>query len=145
MNKQPEQMPMWDECRPGEISAMVHRSKRRQRRQFALQLTAGAVVGLLFGAVYLGVESFRQPAGEKNFGGITCTKVREHAKTFVHRDDALSPETRRRIDAHLAKCPECRKLVRKMQNNRGAAEGAAVVRPVVISASLPHRAPALKP
>ena len=102
----------WEQCPTGEISGMVGRIKGHQRNVFAAQLAGGAAFGILLGLVFVGLAGPR----EHDFGGITCTEVREAGRAYMAGE--LDADFSARIKIHLAECPTCGPMFRQKVNEQ---------------------------
>lgn len=130
----------WESCPPGELAGVVRRIRSRRRRAFAKQISAALAVGMLLGAVWLGVEQMLavRPAVTSP-SGIACADVRQHAGAYMQGQ--LDHETRQRIDQHLPDCPMCQKLYQQMQQENGK-QGATFTRDGRITQ---HAGPSTRP
>ncbi len=54
-----------------------------------------------------------------NYGGITCTEVRQLLPMMMEMREIPEPQ-RSRMEIHLAECPHCRKLREQMMSPTAA-------------------------
>lgn len=54
-----------------------------------------------------------------NYGGITCTEVRQLLPMMMEMREIPEPQ-RSRMEVHLAECPHCRKLREQMMSPTAA-------------------------
>ena len=107
-----DQQDQWSPCPTGQISNMVKRINRSERRQRLRQLaTTGALSLALFavGAIVVGGFVMYQ---EPHFGGIGCTECLSHAAAYHDHVTGTAPmkdlELAGRIEAHMKQCICCR-------------------------------------
>ncbi|MDA1229296.1 MAG: zf-HC2 domain-containing protein [Planctomycetota bacterium] len=104
----------WSPCPKGTLTGLASTLKRRERIQ-RLQRVSSLVAVLLI-AVAAGTWFANRSSDvsmENNYGGITCTEVRDSLPQMVSgkADESLVA----RINAHLAECPQCAEMARKMK------------------------------
>lgn len=104
----------WQACPPGRLTEKVrnHRSTVRRRKVFQAVGYACALVLAVGVGTWVG-ERLRG-APEPNFGGITCSEVRQNMDAYAHHQ--LDAEVTERMEIHLRDCPACRELKRQMEN-----------------------------
>ena len=104
----------WLPCPPGTLTGLSSGLKRHERwTQFR---RVSSVAAALMIVVAAGVwYSNQQPAAPDNFsyGGITCVEVRDSLPKMM--DGSASEELMMKVQAHLAECPRCAELAKKMK------------------------------
>lgn len=108
----------WRPCPRGTLTGLSRQLKQRQRvRQ--LQKTVGTVAVLLL-AVGVGVlwlpqqPTMQRPTmREPSYGGITCSEVQRVLPEVA--SGTLEQETLTKVEQHLAECPHCAELARRMK------------------------------
>ena len=116
----------WSPCPKGTLTGLSITLKRReqiQRLQRVSSLVAMLLVAIAAGTWFANRSS--DVPMENNFGGITCTEVRDSLPQMVSgkADESLIAK----ITAHLAECPHCAELARKMKEGEmHAAAGQSV-------------------
>ncbi|MBL8819403.1 MAG: zf-HC2 domain-containing protein [Planctomyces sp.] len=112
----------WDSCPPGTFSTLAKRLNAQQRiRQ--LKTAAAATVAMLIlvcTAVLVFPGSTASDTPDLQCGGISCTEVRKSLPDMLA--GSTPPELTTRIQLHLAECPHCGELVRKMKESVQSAE-----------------------
>ncbi len=104
----------WGPCPKGTLTGLSVALKRRARWQQVQQ--ASSLVAVLLLAVAAGTWfANRQPTHPEDYpyGGITCTEVRDSLPQMMSgkADESLAT----RIKAHLAECPRCAEMARRMK------------------------------
>ena len=99
----------WTACTPGALQQVAaHVRRRRRRREFLWQagsVTAGiAVLGV---GGYWATRLITSPSGHP-YGGIACAEVMRLMPRY--QTGELSAEMSKRIQIHLARCPDCGKM-----------------------------------
>jgi hypothetical protein len=122
MNDSPDtQNDNWAACPEGTVRGLVSQLQTRKRNE---KIQRGvAIVAMLFVSVFLGsyVAGWLTP-DSKDFGGISCRQVVEHAEGYVTQ--SLDAETRGKISAHLKQCDHCRPIIENLQKENSLAESA---------------------
>lgn len=102
----------WNECPPGELQRMAERLKIRQRRQALKRIgSAATALTVVSAGGYVAGRWLLGPA-ENRYGGIACSEVMPLLTDY--RAKKLDPPLMRKIAAHLAECPHCGPMYRKM-------------------------------
>lgn len=107
----------WQACPSGALSKLASHERLLQRRRFLLRVGGtGAVLGLgATGAWFLvqdrGLLDSGLP-GDKDYGGIRCSKVRDLAKPFLQNQ--LSRQVAQQIEVHLEACAICKSFVKSL-------------------------------
>ena len=91
----------WQPCRPGEIAGMVQRIRDR-RRAASLAKATGAAAMLLAGVAIWQFSGLHEAPSAAD---MTCGEVMESLDDY--RAGRVDEEKARRIEAHLADCPQC--------------------------------------
>ncbi len=113
-------VPLWQPCPPGEFERLSERLRRRRQRRRFLRVSLAAAAALAGvgggGAAYLALtrQSSSVPTQDMDFAGIKCSQVRQVAAAYLRGD--LDEETRRRVTAHVAQCPNCNRLLNDMRS-----------------------------
>jgi hypothetical protein len=122
MNVKPDEG--WQACPPSTLTKMASHERQLQRRQFLKRVGgAGGVIGtVLMGAWLLsdddnlsdviGLPSQGGFSGEKTYGGISCTKVKESAQAFLQA--RLGDSLVEQIEVHLEYCVSCKSFVESL-------------------------------
>ena len=108
----------WDACRPGTLVEYAHRTKRaHQRRLIARRVGEVAMALVLF---MLAVRFIPPDDGEReyNYGGIICRDVQSEMPKYMMGE--ILPEQREMIRSHLAQCPRCQEMMKRMQKGNVA-------------------------
>lgn len=104
----------WLPCPPGTLTGLSSALKRQER--WAQVQRVSSVAGALLIAVAAGVWFSNQqaPAPDNfSFGGITCMEVRDSLPKMM--DGSASEELMMKVQVHLAECPQCAELAKKMK------------------------------
>jgi hypothetical protein len=104
MNPTPNTSDGWQDCRPGEVSRMVDRLRRR-RRQRTFGQAAAVTAGLLV-AVFAAFQWFGADPAARVVQPIACKRVHDLAPTFVA--GKLDAERSEQVEHHLGRCRTCR-------------------------------------
>lgn len=111
----------WQACQPGTLAKLACLDRRLQRRQFLKRAgSAGGLIGMgMMGAWILtqgGNESLENAPplkvmvpGDKMYGGILCSKVKEQGQLFL--DGTLSNSVVEQIEIHLQNCFSCKDFI----------------------------------
>ena len=104
----------WLPCPPGTLAGLSSNLKS-QERWTQVRRVSGVAAALMI-VVAAGVwYSNQQPPGMENYsyGGITCMEVRDSLPQMM--DGSASEELMMKVQAHLAECPRCAELAKKMK------------------------------
>ncbi len=114
----------WEACPPGKLVEYARRTTAARRNRAVLRLAGeiGAAIGLFLLVVWLSPWGNRPR--EFDFGGITCSEVKTEMQQYMM--GGLEPEEHEKIRLHLAHCPRCQELLKKMQGANAAIEGASL-------------------
>lgn len=125
----------WEVCPPGTLVEYARRAKTAQRNRAILRLAGevGAAVALFLLVVWLAPWGNRER--EFDYGGISCRDVQSKMQPYMM--GALAADERERIRLHLAQCPRCQELMKKMPGNAAVERSWRYVTP---SANLGNRA-----
>ena len=113
----------WEPCPSGEFEQLSQRLRQRLKRRRFLRASlaaAAAFVGL-GGGLALYQTRTRQPPSpilpeeetDMDIAGIKCSQVRQVATAYIRGD--LDEPTRQRVTAHIARCPNCNRLINSMR------------------------------
>lgn len=102
----------WRPCPQGTLTGLSRRLKQRQRvRQLQKTVATVAVLLLAVGAGVLWLP--QQPTmQEPSYGGITCSEVQRVLPEVA--SGMLEQDTLTKVEQHLAECPHCAELARRM-------------------------------
>ena len=106
----------WSPCPEGTLTGLAVTLKRRQRIQRLQRISS--LVALLVVAIAAGTWFANRSSDgsmESNYGGITCTDVQKALPQMMSGNAEESLITR--INAHLAKCPQCAEMARRMKEH----------------------------
>lgn len=115
----------WQACPSGVLSKLASHERKIQRRRFLLRVGGtGAVLGLGATGAWLlvqdrGLLDSGLP-GDKNYGGIRCSKVKDLAKPFLQNQ--LSSQVARQVEVHLEACPICKNFVKSLAESSELAD-----------------------
>ncbi len=104
----------WLPCPPGTLAGLSSNLKSQERwiqvRRVS-SVAAALMIVVAAGVWYTGQQS----AAPENFsyGGITCVEVRDSLPQMM--DGSASEELMMKVQAHLAECPRCAELAKKMK------------------------------
>jgi Putative zinc-finger len=101
----------YDQWQPVPKGTLAKYASRYARRSANRRWAAGigiAAMALLAIFVFNPSQPGRQ-LSEPNYGGITCSQVRENLSAY--KSASVDASTRSRIDEHLRQCPICQQLV----------------------------------
>lgn len=104
--------PGWEPAPADEIAQLGKRLRRRGSRRQFLRIAASAASVLATGG---GVWLLWPDSGEReyDFAGIRCSEVVGHGKDYMA--GRVPEPTRGQITAHVARCPHCGPLFKKME------------------------------
>jgi hypothetical protein len=113
MTRSEAEQEKWAQCPPGTLTGIAALHARRRRRAAAFKLGGAAMVVLL--CLSVGWRVFRHDGQmqEFNFGGIACHDVQHLMPDYMM--GKLPEDTSDRIRRHLAECPHCQDVVRRMK------------------------------
>jgi len=107
----------WKPCPAQEISAFIHRIRRRRRATIAMRVGASAAVVLFVTFLVPYVSSLRsQIRGDTAVSGFTCREVEGLAAEYLA--GSLAPQVRNEIDKHLAECAGCYALINGLRQEK---------------------------
>lgn len=116
----------WSPCPKGTLTGLSSTLKRRERIQRLQRVSS--LVAMLLVAIAAGTWfANRSPdvPMENRYGGITCTEVRDSLPQMV--SGKAEKGLVAKINAHLAECPRCAEMARKMKEQEmHAAAGPSV-------------------
>ncbi len=104
----------WLPCPPGTLVGLSTNLKSQERWTQVRRVSsvaAGLIIAVAAGIWYSG----QQPPGMENhsYGGITCMEVRDSMPQMM--DGSASEDLMMKVQAHLAECPQCAEMARKMK------------------------------
>lgn len=109
----------WEPAPADAVARLVRQLRRRRsRRQFLRAATSAASVLAVGGASWL---LWPRCGNDFDYGGINCTEVVRLGHDYMAGN--VSEPTRGRIAAHVARCPHCGPLYKKMEANVEVSEG----------------------
>lgn len=97
----------WDACPDGMLGGLANRLQANRRAK-STQRAVGVASVLVLIAGWLAFQV------NSNDQQLTHEDVRRHAEEFIA--GTLDPETTKRIQQHIAACPECRRLIAEMRS-----------------------------
>ena len=116
MSDQSNSSDEWQPCPSGQITGMVQRLQAAQRSRAVRRAIVPAAGVLLFVAAGF-YFSQSQPGGMLFLpGGLSCGEVQKHLS--ADPKPPVSPEFSKRLEEHLADCPECRKKMHEKMGGR---------------------------
>jgi hypothetical protein len=104
----------WQACPPGRLTEKVRSHRSAVRRRKIVQAVGYACALVLAVGVGTWVGERIGGAPEPNFGGITCSAVRQNMDAYAHHQ--LDADVAERMDVHVRECPACRELKRQMES-----------------------------
>lgn len=110
MTQFPNDQGLWIPCAPGSLTQYALR-RRQRRRRLAAARAVGAVATVLL-ALAVGWELLHKQK-EDNIGGIACHDVERLIPQYLR--GGLSSEERDKIRRHLAECPDCGEMLRRLK------------------------------
>ena len=95
------------------LSANFKNQERWTQVRRVSSVAAGLIIAVAAGIWYSG----HQTAGMQNhsYGGITCMEVRDSLSQMI--DGSASEDLMIKVHAHLAECPQCAELAKKMKEH----------------------------
>lgn len=105
----------WEQSPPGSMVGFARRERIREtRRKLTVAVSAVSLISAVGwgGFALFGPRAMREP----NFGGVTCSTVRQHAMDVMagKTPDALTEKIR----LHLEQCRECKSYWDEMSTRR---------------------------
>ncbi len=102
----------WEPAPAGAVARLAqHLRRRSSRRRFLRTAVAVASVGAAGGGVWLLWP--RSGDGEYEYGGIVCSEVVRQGPDYMA--GKVPEPTRSKIAEHVARCPRCGPLFKKME------------------------------
>jgi hypothetical protein len=112
MTQLPSDDQVWAPCTPGSLARYASQHRGRRRRVAAAKIAGGSLVCVL--AISIGWKlSHDGQLREFNFGGIACHEVQRLMPQYMMKE--LPAETSDKIQSHLAQCPMCQEIMRRMK------------------------------
>lgn len=117
MNKPPITSLEWEPCVPGKLAESAVKQCHRQRRLSLIRWSGYSFLIVMASLLSFAVVSYSLPGvgipflipSEQNYGGITCSKVKQNLTAY--RDGKLDEDTRTKMTAHFKSCALCRTLI----------------------------------
>lgn len=120
MKTPPEPPPSWEPLEPGWLPQVAKARQGRLRRRAALRkLGVGLGAGVLLGAGWA-LWDRRTLLQGPDYGGLACHEVVRQLPDYLQQ--RLAEPVRQQMETHLAHCPKCQAVLRRMQ---AAASGTA--------------------
>ena len=120
MKTPPESPPSWEPLEAGWLAKVARAKQDRLRRRAALQkLGVGLGAGVLLGVGWAAWNR-RVSLQGPDYGGLACHEVVRQLPDYL--EQRLPEPVRQQMETHLAQCPKCQAVLRRMQ---AAASGTA--------------------
>ncbi|VTT99552.1 : zf-HC2 [Gemmataceae bacterium] len=108
----------WEPAPADAVARLGHQLRRKSsRRAFLRTATAVASVGAAGGGLWLLWS--RDSSRECDYGGIVCSEVVKRGSDYVA--GKVPEPTRSQIAEHVAKCPRCGPLFKRMEDEMSGA------------------------
>lgn len=112
----------WAACEAGDLRRVVRRLRvRRRDRQAARVIGTGGAAAVLVLVGFIALAQFRGTP-QYNYGNIACDSVRENLPDYMA--GRVDKHLAAKINRHLAVCPKCGPLYRKMKSDTSVAQHA---------------------
>jgi hypothetical protein len=109
----------WRSCPPGTLTGLATGLRKAEQRKQRLRIVGGvATLLLMFTAGAWYSNRYGTLPDDYPYGGISCMEVKDSLPQMMN--GTASPELVAKIRTHLAECPRCAELARKMQEQSHA-------------------------
>ena len=114
-NDQPETPlpPEWEPCPRGEVARLGKKLRGRKSRRAFLRATVATAASVLAAGGGVWLAFGRRGDGEYEYGGIACSEVVRQGPDYMA--GKVPEPTRSKIAEHVARCPRCGPLFKKME------------------------------
>lgn len=110
----------WEVCESGDLRRVVRGLRvRRRDRQVARVIGIGGAATVLVLVGFIALTQFRGTS-QYNHGNIACEDVRDSLPDYMA--GRVDEQLAKKIDMHLATCPECGPMYQKMKSERSTAQ-----------------------
>jgi hypothetical protein len=110
----------WEACESGDLRRFVRGLRvRRRDRQAARVIGIGGAAAVLVLVGFIALTQLRG-APQYNYGNIACQDVRDDLPDYMA--GRVDEQLAKKIDLHLAACPECGPMFQNMKSEMSTAQ-----------------------